>query len=601
MLEVVGVTLDYGGSRALDRVDLSVASGEVAAILGPSGSGKSSLLRVIAGLERPQAGAVRLASRDVTDLEVHKRGVGLMFQDYALFPHLTVAENASFGLRMQGRGRSAVRRRVGEVLSWVDLDGFEDRAIHSLSGGEQQRVALARALAPEPALLMLDEPVGALDRALRSRLVPELSRLLRRIGVSAIYVTHDQDEAFAIADRVAVLHRGRIRQVDTPEELWRRPADEFVARFLGFENFADVRVRGGTARTPWGEVETELAEGRHRVVVRPDGAALNPRGTLVGTVEESTFAAGQTRLVLNCLNRPLVVRTAGTGPPVGTEVRVDIDPDAMPAFPTAGLAAGGEGSAASPAPAARGPVRDRGLPPSSNGASSFHIWWDLPDLPLASVSVVLEVLTPPVADRLAFFAVQASFWSSAGHEGGAHTGLQWNPRHPRSRAVNWGGYDRSGAILPGTPSPFPSTPDDPNTRDFAWTPGARYRLTIGPREGGARDDPALWPARIEGLDTGEDLVIRELICDGGHLRAPVVWSELFTRCDDPPIEVRWSEPRAVTPEGAVLRVEQGRVTYQAHRDGGCTNTTVETDEIGIVQRSGCERRTPHEAVVDWRT
>ena len=166
--------------------------------------------------------------------------------------------------------------------------------------------------------------------------------------------------------------------------------------------------------------------------------------------------------------------------------------------------------------------------------------------------------------------------------------------------MNWGGYDRSGFVLSGTPSPVPSTPHDPNTRDFAWVSGARYRLTIGPQPPDVRDWPH-WPARIEGLDTGEDLVVRELICDGDHLRAPVVWSELFTRCDDPSIEVRWSEPRAVTLEGAVLQVDRGRVTYQAHRAGGCTNTTVETDEIGIVQRSGCERRLRHDAVVTWRT
>ena len=265
---------------------------------------------------------------------------------------------------------------------------------------------------------------------------------------------------------------------------------------------------------------------------------------------------------------------------------------------------GDHGSGSDPAPAVGGPVRDRGLPPSPNGASSFHVWWDVRDVPLASVSVVLEVLTPPAVDLLAFFAVQASFWSragwsGAGHEGGAHAGIQWNPRHPGNGALNWGGYDRSGFVLSGTPSPLPSTPDDPNTVDFAWVAGVRYRLTIGPRRLD-RDWPH-WPARIEGLDTGEDLVVRELICDGDHLRAPVVWSELFTRCDDPSIEVRWSEPSAVTLEGAVLRVDRGRVTYQAYRAGGCTNTTVETDEIGIVQRSGCERRVRHDAVVNWRT
>lgn len=333
MLEAAGITLDYGPHRALDRVDLSVGAGEAAALLGPSGSGKTSLLRVIAGLEKPRAGEVRLDGRDITGLEVHERGVGMMFQDYALFPHLTVAENTAFGLRMQGRPRAEVRRRTAEVLSWVDMEGMAGRGVETLSGGEQQRVALARALAPEPSLLMLDEPVGALDRALRSRLVPELSRLLRRIGVTAVYVTHDQDEAFAVADRVAVMHRGRIRQVDPPEELWRRPADEFVARFLGFENIADIRVGGGKADSPWGVFETDLAEGRRRVVIRPDGLSLDRGGALAGTVEEASFAAGRTRLELDCRGRRLVLSTAGAGPPVGAEVRVAVAPEAVVALP----------------------------------------------------------------------------------------------------------------------------------------------------------------------------------------------------------------------------------------------------------------------------
>ena len=598
MLELIDITLDYGKHRALDGVELSMRSGEVMAVLGPSGSGKSSLLRAIAGLEKPGAGTIELASRDITRVDVHRRGVGLMFQDYALFPHLSVAENVAFGLRMQGRDRPAIRDRVDEVLTWVDLDGYGDRGIESLSGGEQQRVALARALAPEPELLMLDEPVGALDRALRARLVPELSQLLRRIGITALYVTHDQDEAFAIADRVAILHRGRIRQVDTPEELWRRPATEFVARFLGFENFADGEVKAGSATTPWGAIPTHLPDGRHRVVIRPDGAALSPTGTLAGTVEATTFVAGQTRVEVTCSGHPLVVHTAGTGPLKGTRVRVEIDPERVVTLPEPAPSAGPPRVRSEPV--VTGPVRDRGLPPSPNGASSFHVWWDVPDVPLASVSVILEVLKPPEVSRLAFFAIQASFWSPGRHEGGAHTGIQWNPRHPRNLAVNWGGYYRGGAILPGTDSPLPSTPLDPNTRDFAWMPGARYRLTIGPGMPGA-GGPSRWPARIEGLDTGEDVVVRYLLCDGDHLRSPVVWSELFTRCDDPPIEVRWSEPSAVGLEGEPVPVDRGRVTYQAYDAGGCTNTTVESDRAGVVQRSGCERMTAQDTFLGWTT
>ena len=598
MLEIIDITLDYGKHRALDGIDLSIRSGEVMAVLGPSGSGKSSLLRAIAGLEKPGSGTIELASHDITRVDVHRRGAGLMFQDYALFPHLSVADNVAFGLRMQGRDRPAIRDRVDEVLAWVDLHGYGDRGIESLSGGEQQRVALARALAPEPELLMLDEPVGALDRALRARLVPELSQLLRRIGSTALYVTHDQDEAFAIADRVAILHRGRIRQVDTPEELWRRPATEFVARFLGFENFADVEVKAGSATTPWGAIPTHLPDGRHRVVIRPDGAALSPTGSLAGTVEATTFVAGQTRVEVNCSGHPLVVQTAGTGPPTGTLVLVEIDAERVVTLSEPAPSA--EAPRVRSEPVVTGPVRDRGLPPSPNGASSFHVWWDVPDVPLALVSVILEVLKPPEVSRLAFFALQASFWSPARHEGGAHTGIQWNPRHPRNLAVNWGGYDDGGAILPGTESSLPSTPHDPNTRDFTWTPRARYRLTIGPLSPGS-GGPSRWPARIEGLDTGEDVVVRHLLCDGDHLRSPVVWSELFTRCDDPPIEVRWSEPSALGLDGEPVPVGRGRVTYQAYYAGGCSNTTVETDRVGIVQRSGCERRTAHDTFLGWKT
>ena len=328
MLEVAGVDLSYDTFQALKGVSLSVGGGEVMAVLGPSGSGKSSLLRVIAGLETPQRGRVLLRGEDITDRKTHLRRVGLMFQDYALFPHLTVSENVAFGLRMQRRDRRDIRSRVAEVLSWVDLEGFADRTIESLSGGEQQRVALARVLAPAPGLVMLDEPVGALDRALRARLVPELSDLIRRVGVTALYVTHDQDEAFAIADQVAILHEGRIRQVSSPDRLWREPATEFVARFLGFENFATVEVTGnGTTATPWGTITTDLPEGGWRVVIRPDGVRLDPAGTIQGRVTGRRFMAGDTRLELACRGTPLIVHSGTDGPSIGEVVSAAIDPD----------------------------------------------------------------------------------------------------------------------------------------------------------------------------------------------------------------------------------------------------------------------------------
>lgn len=241
--------------------------------------------------------------------------------------------------------------------------------------------------------------------------------------------------------------------------------------------------------------------------------------------------------------------------------------------------------------------RVSGRPQSANGASSFHIWWEAPSR-LRSVSAVLEVIDPPTVDRLYFFALQASFWSDR-HHGGAHTGLQWNRNHPGSGAINWGGYDDAGAILPGSTSPLPSTPADPNTRDFAWTAGARYRLTIGP----VRQDDALgpvWPARIEGLDTGENVVIRELQCPGTHLRGPVVWSEVFADCDHPSVTVRWSEITAVTEDGTVVPVTAGRVSYQSYDNGGCDNTTVMANGGAVFQRTTTERSTPHDARVDWQ-
>ena len=331
MLEIDRATLSYGnsGPPALRNVSLTVAAGEVLALLGPSGSGKTSLLRVVAGLERPEPGRVALDGRDITDVAVHRRRIGMMFQDYALFPHLTVFQNAAFGLRMAGRDRETINRRVREVLSWVEMEGFADREVDSLSGGERQRAALARSLAPEPSLLLLDEPVGALDRALRSRLIPDLSALLRRVGVSAIYVTHDQDEAFAIADRVAVLAAGRIRQTDSPRRLWAAPADRFVARFLGLENLDRLTVRDGRATGEIGSFPVRLPDGEHQVVIRPEGIRLDPGGPVTGAVETAVFTAGRTRLGVRCNGRTLVFETAASPPAAGSAVRISIDPGAL--------------------------------------------------------------------------------------------------------------------------------------------------------------------------------------------------------------------------------------------------------------------------------
>jgi len=218
------------------KLDLEVARGETLALLGPSGSGKSSALRVAAGLERPGAGRVFLGGRDVTDLPPERRGVGFVFQDYALFPHLTVERNVAFGLEERGWERVRIRRRVGELLARMGLEAHAHKKPEQLSGGERQRVALARALAPEPEILLLDEPLGALDLRLRERLLLELRRVLEGEGATAVFVTHDQTEAFVLSQRVAIVKNGRLVQQGAPEAVFERPADVWTARFLGHKN-----------------------------------------------------------------------------------------------------------------------------------------------------------------------------------------------------------------------------------------------------------------------------------------------------------------------------------------------------------------------------
>jgi ABC-type Fe3+/spermidine/putrescine transport system ATPase subunit len=242
-LHISEIYKTYENAPLLRGVTFDVERGEIACLLGPSGSGKTTLLRIIAGLEAPERGNVAIAGVDITGLPVHRRGVVLMFQDYALFPHRTVAENIAFGLRMRRQARAAIAERVAEMLTLTGLEDFADRDVNVLSGGERQRVALARSLAPQPRLLLLDEPLGALDRNLRERLLEELPAILRRVGVTAITVTHDQEEAFALSDRVVLLNAGRVVQTGRPETLYDRPHSVWVARFLGLENLFPARVR----------------------------------------------------------------------------------------------------------------------------------------------------------------------------------------------------------------------------------------------------------------------------------------------------------------------------------------------------------------------
>jgi ABC-type Fe3+/spermidine/putrescine transport system ATPase subunit len=233
MLAVRDISVEFGAKVALDRVSLDLGRAEILALLGPSGSGKSTLLRAIAGLEEITTGTISFDGHDLAGLPTHLRGFGLMFQTYALFPHLTVAGNVGFGLRMADLTPAEIRSRVEEVLEWVGLSELANRRIERLSGGEMQRVALARTLAPNPRLVMLDEPVGALDRRLRERLVEDMADSLREAKLGVIYVTHDHDEARVIADRVALMNNGRIIQTGTYQEIAARPADAWVADFVG--------------------------------------------------------------------------------------------------------------------------------------------------------------------------------------------------------------------------------------------------------------------------------------------------------------------------------------------------------------------------------
>jgi ABC-type Fe3+/spermidine/putrescine transport system ATPase subunit len=341
LLEVCCLCKSYPDGWMLQDVSFAVGESETLCLLGPSGCGKTTLLRLLAGLETPDEGQILLDGEDITLAPSHLRGFGLMFQEYALFPHKDVFGNVAFGLRMQGLSREMISSRVTEVLGLVGLTGFEHRDVNRLSGGERQRVALARSLAPQPRLLMLDEPLGALDRTLRERLMNELPDILRQAGVATITVTHDQEEAFALADRVVLMRDGRVVQIGTPEEVYRCPTSVWSAQFLGLTNLLDASLVGRQVRTKIGilqvnEVQSAAwgSESAMQVLIRPEAARMDNSGpnTLRAIVTERTFRGERYRLGVrhaSGVELSLKFPTRLELPAPGEFVTLSLDPQAL--------------------------------------------------------------------------------------------------------------------------------------------------------------------------------------------------------------------------------------------------------------------------------
>ncbi len=291
-----GVSKAYGDVNALHPISLDVAAGEFVTLLGPSGSGKTTLLNIAAGFVTPDAGSLFVGGQDITALPPRRRDIGMVFQSYALFPHMTVADNVAYGLKVRGVASSEITRRVEAAMAMVQLEGYGARRIQQLSGGQQQRVALARAMVIEPAVLLMDEPLGALDRQLRKHVQLEIRRLHRELGRTTLYVTHDQEEALVMSDRIGIMRNGRVEQIGTPDDLYRRPANAFVASFLGESNILRGRVTevsGGEARLVCEQLGTVIT-GAAADGVRPGamaGALIRPESLTLASEPEGGLPA----------------------------------------------------------------------------------------------------------------------------------------------------------------------------------------------------------------------------------------------------------------------------------------------------------------------
>ena len=295
-IEFVDVVKRYGNATAVDRISFSIAKGELVTFLGPSGCGKTTSLRLIAGLELPTEGQVRIAGRDVSRDPASERNVGMVFQSYALFPHMTVLENVAYGPTIRGVAKAEARARAHAILDQVGLAGLEARLPSELSGGQQQRVAVARAIVQQPDVLLFDEPLSNVDAKLRRKVRAEIRDLQQRFGLTAVYVTHDQEEALAVSDRIVVMKMGQIAQIGTPSELYERPASAFVADFIGDANLIEGRVAGGTFTAGHLALPVEAEDGAVTATIRPERIRLDPGGT--ATILQASYLGSRMEYVV---------------------------------------------------------------------------------------------------------------------------------------------------------------------------------------------------------------------------------------------------------------------------------------------------------------